>query len=105
MILLSIALGIFAAALQYHLNYMVIAFAITVVDAVEVALAPVIINYACESFVSYSQEVVTVLDFFRLILGLTVTFYIDGWVAKVGPAWMFGMSRLYCDTVRTLSYD
>jgi hypothetical protein len=96
LILLPAALGIFGSALQYHLHYMVIAFAIALLNVVEISLVPVIFNYVCESFTSYPQEVATALNFYRLILGLTVTFYIDPWVVAVGPGWAFGMSTSYC---------
>ncbi|KAK5111947.1 hypothetical protein LTR85_011694 [Meristemomyces frigidus] len=93
--ILPVALGIFGAALQYHLHYMVLAFAVALLNVVETSLVPVIINYVCESFVSYSQEVATALNFYRLILGLTVTFYINPWAAKVGPGWTFGMMAFF----------
>ncbi|KAF2772978.1 MFS general substrate transporter [Teratosphaeria nubilosa] len=94
-ILLPIALGIFGSALQYHLHYMVIAFAVALQNVIEISLVPVVFNYVCEGFTLYSQEVATALNFYRLILGLTVTFYIDPWVAAVGPGWTFGMMAFF----------
>lgn len=35
------------------------------------------------------------LNFFRLILGLAVPFFVDPWVAKVGTGWVFGMMAFF----------
>ena len=78
-------IGLFGAALQYHLHYMVLAFAVYIINITETALNTVIFNYVNECFTSHAQEVTAALNFYRLILGLVVTFYIDPWVASVGP--------------------
>lgn len=56
------------------------------------ALVPVVTNYVNECFTGHAQEVTTALNFYRLILGLTVPFYISPWVAAVGVGRTFGMS-------------
>jgi hypothetical protein len=71
----------------------VLAFAVALLNVFESLLVPVVINYVSEAFVSHAQEVTTALNFYRLILGLTITFYIDPWIAAVGPGWAYGMSR------------
>ena len=94
LVILPAGLGIFGAALQYHLHYMVLAFAVCIINITETALVPVMNNYVCECFVGHAQEVTTVLNFYRLILGLTVTFYISQWTTAVGAGWAFGTSKL-----------
>lgn len=94
-IILPIALGIFGAALQYHLHYMVLALAVFLINFCEIALVPVVINYVVESFTQHPAEVTTILNFYRLILGLAVPFFIDGWEARVGPGWVFGMMAFF----------
>jgi hypothetical protein len=57
------------------------------------ALVPVVTNYVNECFTGRAQEVTTALNFYRLVLGLTVPFYITPWLAAVGVGWTFGISR------------
>ena len=64
---------------------MVLAFAVCIIQLTEVAIGPVVINYVSECFIGYAQEATTALNFYRLILGLTVPFYISAWLAAVGP--------------------
>lgn len=94
-VVLPIGLGLFGATLQHHLHYMVLALAIVLINFCEIILVPVIINYVVECFTDHAAEVTTVLNFFRLILGLMVPFFIDKWKAKVGPGWVFGMMAFF----------
>lgn len=94
MILLPFGLGLFGAALQYHLHYMVLAFAVCVITITEDALVPVMVNYMNECFIGHAQEITTAMNFYRTILGLTVPFYIGPWTQAVGLGWTFGMSEL-----------
>ncbi|KAJ5784348.1 uncharacterized protein N7503_009560 [Penicillium pulvis] len=94
-ILLPTALGIFGAGLQYHLHYMVLGLAIFLLQLTEVSLVPVIVNYGVECFTDHSQEVVTILNFWRLALGVAIPFFIGEWQATVGTAWVFGMMALF----------
>ncbi|KAJ5758563.1 hypothetical protein N7520_005719 [Penicillium odoratum] len=92
---LPIALGLFGAGLQYHLHYMVLGLAIFLLQLSEVSLVPVIVNYGVECFTDHSQEVVTILNFCRLALGVVIPFFIDQWEITVGIAWVFGMMALF----------
>lgn len=94
-VVLPIALGIFGAGLQYHLHYLVLALAIFLLQLSEVTMVPVLINYGVECFTDHSQEVMTVLNFCRLILGLFIPFFIDPWEARVGKGWVFGMMAFF----------
>jgi hypothetical protein len=95
MVLLPSALGLFGAALQYHLHYMVLAVAVCIINITETALVPVMVNYMNECFTSHAQEITTAMNFYRTILGLTVPFYIEPWIAAVGPGWTFGMMAFF----------
>ena len=90
-VILPSMLGLYGATLQYHLHYMVLAVSLFFFTSMELATVPIIINYISESFLGHPVEVTTILTFYRLILGLTVTFYIEPWTAAVGPGWVFGM--------------
>jgi hypothetical protein len=94
-IVLPTALGLFGAALQYHLHYMVLALAVFLINFCEVAIVPIVINYVVESFTDHAAEVTTVLNFYRLVLGLLVPFFIVPWEERVGPGWVFGMMSFF----------
>ena len=89
--------------MEHHLHYMVLAFAVCIINITEASLVPVIINYVNECFTGHAQEVTTALNFYRLILGLTVPFYITPWVASVGVGWTFGMSMR--EALRAIPYQ
>lgn len=94
-VILPIRLGIFGAALQYHLHYMVLALGIFLINFCEIAPIPVTITYVVECFINLAPEVETALNFFRLILGLVVPFFINPRLARVGPGWVFGMMSFF----------
>lgn len=90
-ILYPIPLGIFGAALQYHLHYMVLALATFLLSFAEYTTVPVTNNYVAESFGNrHAAEVATILNCARLILGIVVPFCITPWQARVGIGWVFG---------------
>ena len=93
-VILPVGLGLFGVVLQHHLSSYILALSVFLIHAAEIATVPAIVNYVSECFVTYSTEVTTVLNFYRLILGLTVSFYINPWVKAVGPAWTFGTMSL-----------
>ncbi|KAF7594751.1 hypothetical protein BBP40_008458 [Aspergillus hancockii] len=84
---LPVGLGLFGATLQHHLHYIVLALAVLLTIFSEIALFPIITNYVVECFTDHAAEVMTILNLFRLILGLAVPFLIDPWEARVGPGW------------------
>lgn len=94
-VLLPISLRLFGAGLQYHLHYMVLALALFLITFCEIALLPGTINYVAECFTGYAAEVTTVLNFFRLIMGIAIPFSIDPWETRVGPGWVFGMMAFF----------
>lgn len=48
-------------------------------------------SYACEIFTKNPAETAIVLNAFRLAFGLSVTFYITGWVELMSFNWTYGM--------------
>ena len=93
--LLPFSLGLFGASLQYHLHYMVPAFASFVIEFCTVLVVPITGNYLVEGLTDYGTEVFTVLNFERLLLGLLVPFFLDAWQEKVGIGWVFGMMSFF----------
>jgi len=94
--LMPVGLGIFGSALQYHLHYMVLALGSFLVAFSAQMAVPVPINYLVESFKRNPQEVGTVMNVYRLVLGLVIPFFVDAWEARVGIGWVFGMAAFFC---------
>lgn len=90
-----IGLGIFGAALQYHLHYMVLALAVFLVTIGSLASVPVTVNYVVECFTRYPAEAGIVIGAYRIVYGLTITFYINPWVAAVDVGWVYGMMAFF----------
>lgn len=95
LVLNPIGLGIFGAALQYHLHFMVLAFAVFLVTVGSLASVPVTVNYLVECFIRYPAEVGIVVGAYRILYGLTISFYIDSWVAAVDVGWVYGMMGFF----------
>ena len=94
-VLLPTGLGLYGASLQYHLHYMILALGYFLITISENALLPMTVNYLSECFIGYASEVLTVLNFYRLLLGLLVPFFLAKWEAQVGPGWVFGMMAFF----------
>lgn len=84
MLLLPVGLGLFGAALEHKLHYMVLALSNFLSAFCENVAFPVSINYVVGNFVGYASEVTTMLNFYRLILSLLVPFLINDWQRRVG---------------------
>lgn len=101
-VLLPAAVGLFGACLQYHLHYIVLALASLLVNLTVNAVTSVVTNYVAESFTGFASETATILNFYRLLLGLLVPFFVDPWEQKVTVGWMFGMMAFFslaCSTI------
>ncbi|OAL34770.1 hypothetical protein AYO20_05965 [Fonsecaea nubica] len=88
---LNVGLGLFGAALRYHLHYMVAAVGNFLLNFSSNVAVPVIVNYEVECFTKYPVEAATIMNFYRTIFGIAIPFFIDGWEARVGVGWVFGM--------------
>ena len=94
-VLLPAAVGLFGACLQYHLHYIVLALASLLINLTVNALTSVVTNYVAESFTGLASETATILNFYRLLLGLLVPFFVDPWEQRVTVGWMFGMMAFF----------
>lgn len=94
-VLLPAALGLFGSCLQYHLHYIVLALASLLVNLSVNAVTSVVTNYVAESFTGFASETATILNFYRLLLGLLVPFFVDPWEQRVTVGWMFGMMAFF----------
>jgi MFS family permease len=95
-IIMPAGLGIFGAALQYHLHYVLLALGSFMVTFASMVSVPIAVNYLTECFRSYPTEVSAIMGLYRLVLGLAVPFFIDQWMLAVdGPGWVFGMEAFF----------
>ena len=59
------------------------------------ASVPVTVNYVVECFTRYPAEAGIVIGAYRIVYGLTISFYIDPWVAAVDVGWVYGMMAFF----------
>lgn len=95
LLFMPVGLGIFGAALQYHLHYMVLALGSFLVTIAAFCSVPVAVNYVIECFRDHPTEVACIMGTYRLALGLIVPFFVDQWMAKVTVGWVFGMMAFF----------
>ncbi|KXL43954.1 hypothetical protein M433DRAFT_68893 [Acidomyces richmondensis BFW] len=95
MTLSPIALGVFGASLEHHYHYMVLAFAVWIMNIADVICLPIVNAYVVECFLDYAAEVTTILTFYRLIFGLCISFFLPAWTAAVGIGWTYGMMAFF----------
>ncbi|KAH6661282.1 major facilitator superfamily domain-containing protein [Truncatella angustata] len=85
-----IGLGIFGYALQNQLPWGLLRFSHILVTFGSLCVTPITVNYLSECFTNNIEETAIVLNAFRVGFGLSLVFYINPWVAKVGFAWAYG---------------
>ena len=90
-----IGLGIFGAALQYHLHFMVLALGLFLVVFAATISVPICINYATECFLTSANEVAVAMNMYRLSFSIALGFFIFPWESAVGVGWVFGMAALF----------
>lgn len=95
LVLNPIGLGLFGACLQYRLHYLVLALAVFIVTVGSLATVPVTVNYVVECFTHYPAEAGIVIGAYRIVYGLTISFYIKPWVAAVDAGWVYGMMAFF----------
>ena len=59
------------------------------------ASVPVTVNYVVECFTKYPGEAGIVIGAYRIVYGLTISFYINPWVEAVGVGWVYGMMAFF----------
>ncbi|KAI9743772.1 MAG: hypothetical protein M1818_002505 [Claussenomyces sp. TS43310] len=94
-ILLPIGLGIYGAALEYHLHFMVLALASFLMWFGALLALPVCYNYIVECFLHTPVEAAVALNSYRIAFGLMSVFIITQWQAAVGVGWMWGMGAFF----------
>lgn len=94
-ILSPLGLGLTAISLHYHLHWIVLAFGSLFLTIGAFALLPVVVNYACESFIHHSAEASLAITLYRLAFGLSIPFFIQEWVNAVGLGWVYGMMSFF----------
>ena len=92
---LNIGLGLFGAALQYHLHWIVAAIGNFLLNLSSNVAVPVIVNYEVECFTRYPIEAATIMNFYRTLFGIAIPFFIEPWEASVGTGWVFGMMAFF----------
>ena len=90
-----IGLGIFGAALEYHLHFMVLALGLFLVVFAATLSVPICINYATECFLMSASEVAVTMNMYRLGFSIALGFFIFPWRAAVGAGWVFGMAAFF----------
>lgn len=90
-IVMPIAMGIYGAGLQYHLNYMVLALGSFLIWFSALLALPVCYNYIVECFLHHPVEASVSLNAYRVSFGLMSVFIVTQWQAAVGIGWMWGM--------------
>jgi MFS family permease len=96
LIIYPIGLGIFGATLYYHWHYMVLAFAVFLITFSGVAGVPACVNYVIEAFTpAYANEATAIMNLYRLVFGIALTFFLFPWAGAVGVNWCFGMMAFF----------
>ncbi|KAH8432688.1 uncharacterized protein LDX57_010315 [Aspergillus melleus] len=90
-IILPIGLGIYGAALEYHLHFMVLALGSFLIWFGALLALPVCYNYIIECFLHNPVEASVSLNAYRVSFGLMSVFIVTQWQDAVGVGWMWGM--------------
>ena len=90
-----IGLGIFGAALQYHLHFMILALGLFLVVFAATLSVPICINYATECFLMSASEVAVTMNMYRLGFSIALGFFLFPWRAAVGAGWVFGIGAFF----------
>ncbi|KIW44064.1 uncharacterized protein PV06_05104 [Exophiala oligosperma] len=84
-------LAIFGVALRHHWDRIVLAFGMFLIYFADISTISPSSTYVVESIgTEAATEVITVLSFSRLILGVLVPLFLFDWIAAVGVNWVFG---------------
>lgn len=93
--IVTIGLGIIAAAFKHHYHYMALAVGFFLVYLGALLIQPIAINYAVENFPEYSVECTIAIAINRLGWGVAIPFYISKWERRVHLTWVFGMAAFF----------
>jgi hypothetical protein len=85
------ALGLFGAAMYYHLHYMVVALAVFLIAFSGMSCVPPLVSYAVEAIgPELANEITAVVYFWRMVLRIAIPFFIDPWIESSGADWVYG---------------
>ena len=71
---------------------MVLALAVFLITFSGVAGVPACVNYIIEAFTpAYANEATAIMNLYRLVFGIGLTFFLFPWAKTVGVNWCFGM--------------
>ncbi|PCG90158.1 Major facilitator superfamily domain, general substrate transporter [Penicillium occitanis (nom. inval.)] len=95
-VLMPLGLGLVGIAMEYRLNWIVMAIGQLFVTIGSLVSIPVTVNYICECFRTHTTEATLILNSLRLWFGLSINFYVNPWIDKVGIGWVYGMMAFFC---------
>ena len=76
-VILPVALGLFDAALEYHLHYTVRALACFLAGFATKCLIPETVNYFIEFFITNASDSAAIMRVYRLAFSLWVPFFVE----------------------------
>jgi hypothetical protein len=96
LVIYPVGLGIFGATLHGHWHYMWLALGTFLITFSGVSGVPACVNYVIEAFTPrYANEATAVMNFYRLIFGIPIPFFLFPWAHKVGVQRVFGMMAFF----------
>ncbi|EXJ71091.1 uncharacterized protein A1O5_06084 [Cladophialophora psammophila CBS 110553] len=93
--LYPVSLGLVGATLFYHLHFIVLAFAVFLTTIASISGVSVVLSYLVECFTDHPNEVAVVVNFYRFVFGIAVTFFILPWSGALGINWAYGMMAFF----------
>ena len=59
------------------------------------SIVPVTVNYIIECFMGNASESAAIMGLYRLAFSLTIPFFVDSWIERVGSGWCLGMAAFF----------
>lgn len=84
-----LGIGLFGLGLERHMSWAFLGFAQILVTYGSLCITPITVNYLSECFIRNIEETAIVLNVCRIGFGLSVAFYVNEWVEKMGFAWCY----------------
>lgn len=89
-------LAVFGETVHHHWNAIILGFAVFLIFFADIATISPCNTYVVESIgLEAAAEVITVLNFCRVILGAMVPLFLFDWIAVVGVNWAFGTMAFF----------
>lgn len=90
-----IGLGLYGAAVQYHLHYMILALGFFFVTFASTWAVPICLNYIVERFITSASQAAIIMNCYRLAFAIALGFFVFPWEKAVDVGWTFGMAVLF----------